>query len=82
MNDRKISGKENDYAVKVWNKIKKKTMKGYHDLHLKFDKFRNNTFKNYGLCPIHYLDVPLLSWDAMLKMKNRKRDEIYYISNK
>ena len=37
-----------------------KTMKDYHDLHLKcdvlllagvFEKFRNNTMKNYGLCP-------------------------------
>ena len=43
----------------------------YHDLYLKcvillladvFEKFRNNSLKNYGLCP------PGLSWDAMLKM--------------
>ena len=82
MNDRKISDKENDYVLKVWNKFKKKTIKDYHDLHLKFGKFRNNTFKNYGFCPRHYLDAPLLSWDAMLKIKKRKRDEISYISNK
>ena len=40
-----------------------KTMNDYHDLHLKchvllladvFEKFRNNSFKNYGLCPSHY----------------------------
>ena len=52
-------------------------MKDYHDLYLKFDvllsadvfeKFRNNTLKNYGLCPSHYLSAPSLSWDAMLKM--------------
>ena len=30
--------------------------------------FRNNSLKNYGLCPSHYLRAPGLSWDAMLKM--------------
>ena len=33
-----------------------------------FEKFRNNSLKNYGLCPSHYLSAPGLSWDAMLKM--------------
>ena len=41
-----------------------KTMKDYHDLYLKcdvllladvFEKFRNNSSNNFGLCPIHYL---------------------------
>ena len=41
-----------------------KTMKGYYDLHLKYDvylipdvfeKIRNNSLKNYGLFPSHYL---------------------------
>ena len=54
-----------------------KTMKDYHDLYLKcevlsladvFEKFRNNSLKNYGLYPSHYLRAPGLSWDAMLKM--------------
>ena len=31
-------------------------------------KIRNNSLKNYGLCPSHYLRAPGLSWDAMLKM--------------
>ena len=44
-----------------------KTMKDYHDLYLKcevlllaavFEKFRNNSLKNYELCPSHYL-IPL-----------------------
>ena len=52
-----------------------KTVKDYHDLYLKFDilllddelgKFRNNSLKNYGLLPSHYLSAP--GWDAMLKM--------------
>ena len=33
-----------------------------------FEKFRNNSLRNYGLCPSHYLRAPGLSWDAMLKM--------------
>ena len=33
-----------------------------------FEKFRNNSLKNYGLCPSNYLSAPVLSWDAMLKM--------------
>ena len=33
-----------------------------------FEKFRNNSLKNYGLCPNHYLSAPGLSWNAMLKM--------------
>ena len=52
-------------------------MKDYHDLYLKcevlllvdvFEKFRNNSLKNYGLCPSHYLSAPAISWDAMVNM--------------
>ena len=55
-----------------------KTMKDYHDLYLKcdvllladvFEKFRNNSLKNYGLCPSHYLSSLALGWDAMLNTK-------------
>ena len=58
-----------------------KTMNDYHDLHLKchvllladvFEKFINNSLKNYGLCPSHYLSAPGLSWDALLKMTEIK----------
>ena len=30
--------------------------------------FRNNSLKNYGLCPSNYLSAPSLSWDATLNM--------------
>ena len=52
-------------------------MKDYYELYLKcdtllladiFEKIRNNSFKNYGLCPSYYLSAPTLSWDAMLNM--------------
>ena len=51
-----------------------KTMKDYHDLSLKcdvllladvFEKFINNSIKNYGLCPSNYLSASALSWDAI-----------------
>ena len=54
-----------------------KTMKDYHELYLKYDvllladvfeKYRNNSLKNCGLFPSHYLSPPALSWDAMLNM--------------
>ena len=46
-----------------------KTIKDYHDLHLKcdiflladvFEKFRNNRLKDYGLCSSYYLSAPNL----------------------
>ena len=51
-------------------------MKDYCNLYLKcgvllladvFEQFRNNSFKNYRLCPSHYLSSPGLCWDVMLK---------------
>ena len=54
-------------------------IKDYHHSQLKcnvlllddvFDKFRNNGLHNYGLCPIHYVSIPSLSYDAMFKMTN------------
>ena len=58
-----------------------KTMKDYDDSCLKcdvflladvFEKLRNNSLKNYGLCPCHYLSAPALSWDAMLNMTKKE----------
>ena len=33
-----------------------------------FEKIRNSSLRNHGLCRIHYLSVPAFSWDAMLNM--------------
>ena len=41
-----------------------------------FEIFRNNSFKNYGLCTTHFLSVPGLSWDAMLIMTKIKLELI------
>ena len=52
-------------------------MRDYHGLYLEcdvlllagvFEKFRNNSRKNYGLCPSHYSGAASLSWNAMLNM--------------
>ena len=49
-------------------------MEDYHDLYLKcsfllladvFGNIENNSSKNYGLCPSHYLSAPSFSWDKM-----------------
>ena len=72
-----------------------KMMKYDHDLYLKYDvllladvfeKFKNNSLNNYGLCPSHYLSASDLPWDAMLKKTKLERDfipdpdmYIYYI---
>ena len=59
---KKISDTEYEHVLKVWNKFKMKTMRGYDDLYLKcnallladiFEKSRNNSLKNYRLCPSH-----------------------------
>ena len=74
---KKVSDKEYEYVLNVRNKSEMKKMKYYHDLYLRcdvslltnaFEKFRNNSLKNYGLFPSYYLSEPGLSWDEMLKM--------------
>ena len=68
--DKRISDKEYDHALKDWNKFVMKMMKDYRNLYLKcdvlsladvFEKFINNSLKNYGLCPSHYMSAPALS---------------------
>ena len=85
MTNRKISYKEYEHVLNVWNKFEMKTIKDYHDLHLKcdvlllaniFEKLRNNSLKNYGSCTSHYLSRPGLSRDALLKMKKIKLELI------
>ena len=41
-----------------------------------FEKFRNNSLKNYGLCPSHYLSAPGLNWDVMVEMTKIKLELI------
>ena len=76
LTDKKNSDKEFDNVCNVWKKFEMKRIEDYHDLYLKcdvllstdmFEKFRNNSLKNYGLCLSDYFSAPGLSSDAMLK---------------
>ena len=60
-------------------------MKDYHDMYLKcdvllladvFEKFRNNSLKNYGLCPSHYLSAPALIGGTVPNMTKVKLELI------
>ena len=55
LTDRKISDKEYEHVLIIWNKLKVETIKDYHDLYLTcnillfpdvFEKFKNNSLKN------------------------------------
>ena len=76
-----------EHVLNVWKKFKTKTVKNYHDLYLKcdvslladaFEKFRNKSLKNYGLCPSRYFSALGLSWDAILKMTKVELEFIPY----
>lgn len=74
-----ISYDEYNHAKNVWNRFNCQTLGDYSDLYLKtdclllcdvFENFRDICLQNYGLDPAHYLTVPSLSFDAMLKYTN------------
>ena len=65
------------FQILIWKKFEMKTMKDYDNLYLKcevllladvFGKFRNNSFKIYGLCQSYYLSPRGLSWEVMLEI--------------
>ena len=63
---KKISNKEYDHALKVWSKYEMKTMKGV------FERFRNNSIKNYALFSSRYVSASGVSWKVILNMSNTK----------
>ena len=59
---KRINDKDYKHVLKIWNTFQMKTMKNNHGLYLKYDvllladvfeKFRNNSLKNYELCSIY-----------------------------
>ena len=77
----KISNNNYNHVLKVWETLKMKNLKEYHEVYNKtdvllladvFEKFRNICLKNYGLDPVYYYTAPGLAWDAMLKMTGVK----------
>eukprot|EP00794_Sanderia_malayensis_P016248 gene16247-biopygen13795 len=77
LNDEHISDEDYQHAKKVWNFFGCQTFKDYHELHLIRDvllltdvseTIRKLGMEYYGLDPCHYISLPALAWDAMLKM--------------
>ena len=77
----KISNNNYNHVLKVWETLKMKNLKEYHEVYNKtdvllladvFEKFRDICLKNYGLDPVYYYTAPGLAWDAMLKMTDVK----------
>lgn len=76
MTETHITDEEYAFAQTVWNTFNCKTLGEYFDLYLRidvliladvFENFRNVCLENYKLDPAHYLTVPSLTFDAMLK---------------
>ena len=77
LKDKGISDEDYERAIDVWNTFNIKSLGEYHDLYLKtdvlllcdvFEKFINICVEYYELDPCHYINIPELAWDAMLKM--------------
>ena len=77
LNDEHISDEDYEHAQKVWEAFDCKTLKDYHDLHLKsdvillsdvFETFRDLCMTNYELDPAWCYTAPGLAWDAALKI--------------
>lgn len=76
-----------EHAVKVWNTFDCKNMMEYTELYLKSDVYllaevvtqlRNSIHREFGLDISHYLSLPMLSKDLMLKMTG---EEVELISD-
>lgn len=83
LNDNHITDAEYEFAKKVWNTFKIKTLGDYSDLYMKtdillladvFENFRQTCYNIYKLDPAHYYTAPGLSFDAMLKYTKVKID--------
>ena len=63
------------HAQKVWNEFNIQDLRQYHDLYLTLDVFLLQMYsKTFAVCnyyeldPCHYYTIPVLSFDACLKM--------------
>ena len=91
LNMKGISDHYYEQAQQVWNTMEKNPLGCYHDTYLKtdvllladvFETFRNKCLKNYGLDLAHFITVPGLAWQALLKTaaeycKHEKRRKEY-----
>lgn len=76
LNNKTCTQEDYLHALNVWNKFKCNTLRDYMILYLKtgvllltdvFENFRNFCLNIYKLDPAHYITIPSLAWDAMLK---------------
>jgi hypothetical protein len=74
-----------EHALKVWNSFKIKNMGDWHDLYVRLDtalladvieNTRKLMMESYGLELGHYLSLPMIAWDALLKMTKAELDHI------
>ena len=80
-----VSDADYEHAKRVWKKFGIRNMGEYHDLYLKsdvllladvFEAFRETSMSAYNLDPCHYLTLPGLAWDSMLKLTKVKLELI------
>ena len=71
-----ITDEEYEHMQEVWDTFGFQTLGDYHDLYVAtdvllladvFENFRKVCQEKYGLDPVHYYNMPGLSWDALLK---------------
>jgi len=76
LNDSEISNENYKHVKKIWMHFDMKTMRDYHNLHLKtdvllfcdmFENFREVCMEDYEPDPAWYHTSPSLAWDACLK---------------
>ena len=74
-NNKNISKSDYDYAKSVYDRFCK-SFKDYHDLYMKTDvllladvmeQFREDSYKSFGLDPMHYVTSASFGWDCLLK---------------
>ena len=77
-----ITDEDYAHAKQVWQELGCRNLGDYHNLYVEtdtpllahvFENFRKVCQEKYGLDPAHYYSAPGLSWDALLKKKNRSR---------
>jgi hypothetical protein len=77
LNNEDIRDADYQRVQNVWNVFGMKTMRDYHNIHLKTDvllladvmeNFRKVCKTNYGLDPMWHYTAPGLAWDAALKL--------------
>ena len=92
LNQKKCSKKDYEHVKAIFTKFSLSNLGDLCDLYVisdvllladVFQQYINESWKNFGLDPLHYYTLPGLSWDAGLKMTKVKlemiRDENMYM---